>query len=129
MEEATRARELKRALHERSRRAEAEVKYEAERKAAMDVELGQASLRERLLEAKLQGTEAEVSRLKEELEQARSTAAPVGDAGELAADLDKLDRAVSSLLANKNELKHVVRGTLSREPINSHPMWVGPIAT
>ena len=53
-----------------------ELEYEAERKAAMDIELGQASLRERLAETKLQDTMAELSRLKAELEQARSTAAP-----------------------------------------------------
>ena len=47
-------------------------------------------------------------------------AAPVGDEGELAADLDKLDRAVSSLLASKNELKREVRSTCRRLPINNN---------
>ena len=47
-------------------------------------------------------------------------AAPVGDRGELAADLDKLDRAVSSLLASKNELKREVRNSVRRLPINNN---------
>ena len=112
-----------------------ELEYEAEKKAAMDVELGQASLRERLAEAKLQDTVAELSRLKAELQQARSTAAPVGDAGdgqcardrgveELLADLNKLDGAVSSLLANKNKLKNEVWRALSRAKAETdgHPI-------
>ncbi|CAH0372037.1 unnamed protein product [Pelagomonas calceolata] len=105
---------------ERSNAMKTELEYEAERKAAMDVELGQASLRERLAEAKLQDTVAELSRLKAELEQARSTAAPVGNEGELVADLDKLDRAVSSLLEKKNQLKSEVRETCRGMPINNN---------
>jgi hypothetical protein len=104
-----------------------ELRQQAERSNAYREEATRARDQKRALHERSRRTEAEVNRLKEELEQARSTAAPVGDEGELAADLDKLDRAASSLLANKNELKHVARGILSREPINNHGMWVGPI--